>query len=223
MRLLIVEDDNIVAELLNRGLVAEGHTVTLIHNGPQALQTLKEHQYDAAILDVMLPGLSGAEVAKRFRLAGGRTPILMLTARDALPDRLAGFEAGADDYVVKPFALQELSARLKALGRRAGSAADHERLVVGELIVDLRAHEATRAGKTLVLTPREFALLAYLARHEGKTLSRSMILDGVWGNSVDAYGNVVDATIRRLRKSLDEGFDRPLIHTVRGVGYKLRV
>lgn len=222
MNLLVVEDDADVADAVRQALIAAGHTVRVASDGQMGLHLLRQETFHAAILDVGLPGLSGTMIAKHYRKGGGQTPIVMLTARDALPDRLSGFDAGADDYIVKPFAIQELMARLKAVTRRVSPPSESDFLSVGELAIDLQAHEATRSGRKLDLTPREFALLAYLARHEGKTLSRTMLLDALWGYTSDAYANVVDATVARLRKSLDEGFERPLIETVRGVGYKLK-
>jgi len=174
----------------------------------------------------MLPGRDGLEIARRLRADDNRVPILMLTARDALHDRLKGFDAGADDYLPKPFAFEELLARLRAITRRAGggvgAAPESERLVVGDLVLDLRAHEATRAGRALELSPKEFALLEYLMRHPGQVMSRTLILERVWDYGFDSFANVVDATVRRLRKVVDEGYDTPLIHTVRGVGYKIK-
>jgi len=172
----------------------------------------------------MLPGLGGLDIARHLRADANRVPILMLTARDALHDRLTGFDAGADDYLSKPFAFEELLARLRAITRRAGGGGvpESDRLVVGDLVLDLRAHEATRAGQPLELSPKEFALLEYLMRHPGQVMSRTLILERVWDYGFDSFANVVDATVRRLRKAVDEGYDTPLIHTVRGVGYKIK-
>jgi len=171
---------------------------------------------------VMLPGLDGLELARRLRAEHLSVPILMLTARDALHDRLRGFDAGADDYLPKPFAFEELLARLRAITRRAGATPEDDRLVVGDLVLDRRSHEVTRAGRPLDLSPKEYALLEYLMRHPGQVLSRTLILERVWDYGFDSFANVVDATIRRLRKAVDEGFEQPLIHTVRGVGYKIK-
>jgi DNA-binding response OmpR family regulator len=153
---------------------------------------------------------------------GVHTPVLMLTARDALSDRLSGFDAGADDYLTKPFAFQELLARLRSLTRRGAVPIAEEHLVVGDLVMDTRAREVTRAGTVIDLTPREYALLEYLMRHPGQALSRTMILDRVWEYGFDSFANVVDSTILRLRKAVDDGFDQPLIQTVRGVGYRIK-
>ena len=178
--------------------------------------------YDAVILDLMLPGIDGITVAQHLRYDHIGTPIIMLTARDALRDRLQGFEAGADDYLTKPFAFEELMARLRAVTRRSAWPAEDERLVVDNLVLDSRNQTVTRAGRPLTLAPKEYALLEYLMRHQGQVLSRTLIMEHVWEYGFDAYSNVVDAIIRRLRKIVDEGHERPLIHTVRGIGYKIK-
>jgi len=226
MHMLVVEDDRSLADLVRRGLTQELHIVDVAHDGEEGLERAESGAYDALILDLMLPGLDGLNIARRLRAHDNRVPILMLTARDALHDRLRGFDAGADDYLPKPFAFEELLARLRAITRRAGGDAgavsESDRLVVGDLVLDLRAHEATRAGHLLELSPKEFALLEYLMRHPGQVMSRTLILERVWDYGFDSFANVVDATIRRLRKVVDEGYDTPLIHTVRGVGYKIK-
>jgi DNA-binding response OmpR family regulator len=221
MRVLVVEDDRSLAELVRRGLVAEGHVVELSHDGRSGLERASAAFHDAVILDVMLPDLDGLEVSRRLRAEGVSTPILMLTARTALPDRLNGFGAGADDYLAKPFAFAELLARLRAITKR-GSAFKDDRLVVGDLVLDRPAHEVTRAGHRLSLSPKEYALLEYLMDHPGHVLSRTMILERVWDYGFDSFANVVDATIRRLRGAVDEGYEHQLIQTVRGVGYKIK-
>jgi|SRR5579875_1118785 len=221
MRVLVVEDDREVAGLLRKGLMQEQHIVDLAHDGAEGLSQAEQGNHDVIVLDVMLPEIDGLEIAERLRRGGIATPILMLTARDALSDRLRGFDAGADDYLAKPFSFEELMARLRAITRR-GQQVEEDRLVVGDLMLDRRAHEVTRAGKRLALSPKEYALLEYLMRNEGQALSRTLILERVWDYSFDSFANVVDATIRRLRKAVDEGFDKQLIQTVRGVGYKIR-
>ena len=222
MRLLVVEDDRSLAEALRRGLTQEGHVVDVVHDGSEGLDLSETGVHDALILDVMLPGLDGMTVARRLREHGAHLPILMLTARDALPDRISGFNAGADDYLTKPFAFEELLARLRAITRRGVAPIEDERLVVGDLVMDTRAREVTRGGKLIDLPPREYALLEYLMRHPGQALSRTMILDRVWEYGFDSFANVVDAAILRLRKAVDEGFDKQLIQTVRGVGYRIK-
>ncbi len=224
MHLLVVEDDRALADVVRRGLTQERHVVDVAHDGTEGLERAESGAYDALVLDLMLPGLGGLDIARRLRADDNRVPILMLTARDALHDRLTGFDAGADDYLPKPFAFEELLARLRAITRRAGGGGvpESDRLVVGDLVLDLRAHEATRAGQPLELSPKEFALLEYLMRHPGQVMSRTLILERVWDYGFDSFANVVDATVRRLRKAVDEGYDTPLIHTVRGVGYKIK-
>ena len=222
MRLLVVEDDRSLAEALRRGLTQEGHVVDVVHDGSEGLDLSETGVHDAVILDVMLPGLDGMTVARRLREDGVHLPILMLTARDALPDRISGFNAGADDYLTKPFAFEELLARLRAITRRGAAPIEDERLIVGDLVMDTRAREVMRAGKVIDLPPREYALLEYLMRHPGQALNRTMILDRVWEYGFDSFANVVDAAILRLRKAVDEGYDKQLIQTVRGVGYRIK-
>lgn len=222
MRLLVVEDDQSLAEALRRGLIQEGHVVDVVQDGRDGVDLAESGVHDAVILDVMLPGLDGLGVARQIRAGGCHIPILMLTARDALPDRISGFNAGVDDYLTKPFAFEELLARLRAITRRGAESIVDERLVVGDLVMDTRAREVIRAGRVIDLPPREYALLEYLMRHPGRALSRTMILDRVWEYGFDSFANVVDATVLRLRKAVDEGYDQQLIQTVRGVGYRIR-
>jgi DNA-binding response OmpR family regulator len=166
--------------------------------------------------------MDGLEIARRLREEQLTVPVLMLTARDTLHDRLRGFDVGADDYLTKPFAFEELLARLRAITRRGGRRTDEDRLVVGDLVLDRVAHEVQRGGAPIALSPKEFALLEYLMRHPGQVLSRTMIMERVWDYGFGSFANVVDATIRRLRKAVDEGFEQQLIQTVRGVGYKIK-
>jgi DNA-binding response OmpR family regulator len=196
--------------------------VDVVHDGLKGLEVAESGLHDAVILDVMLPGLDGLEVAQRMRKLKIHTPVIMLTAKNTLSDRLAGFEAGVDDYLTKPFAFQELLARLRAITRRGGSPITEEHLVVGDLVMDTRAHQVTRAGKVIELRPKEYALLEYLMRNKGQALGRMMILENVWEYGFESFANVVDTTILRLRKAVDEGFDKELIQTVRGVGYRIR-
>jgi|SRR5579875_269692 len=222
MRLLVVEDDRSLAEAMRRGLSQEGHVVDVVHNGREGLDLAESGVHDALILDINLPELDGLSVARALRERGSHLPILMLTARDALPDRINGFDAGADDYLTKPFAFEEMLARLRSVARRGTSPIAEERLVVGDLVMDTRAREVSRAGSVIDLPPREYALLEYLMRHPGQALSRTMILDRVWEYGFDSFANVVDAAILRLRKAVDEGYDQQLIQTVRGVGYRIK-
>lgn len=222
MRLLIVEDDRSLAEAVRRGLSQEGYVVDVVHDGAEGLDLAETGVHDAMILDVMLPGLDGMTVARRLRDDGLHLPILMLTARDALPDRISGFNAGAYDYLTKPFAFEELLARLRSITRRGTAPIAEDRLAVGDLVMDMRSREVSRAGTVIDLPPREYALLEYLMRHPGQALGRTMILDRVWEYGFDSFANVVDAAILRLRKAVDEGYDQQLIQTVRGVGYRIK-
>ena len=222
MRLLVVEDDRSLAEALRRGLTQEGHVVDVSHDGAEGLHVAQSGIHDGLVLDVMLPSIDGMGIARSLREDGSHLPILMLTARDALPDRIRGFDAGADDYLTKPFAFEELLARLRAITRRGVGQIAEERLEVGDLVMDTRAREVSRAGTVIDLPPREYALLEYLMRHPGQALSRTMILDRVWEYGFDSFANVVDAAILRLRRSVDEGYEKHLIQTVRGVGYRIK-
>jgi two-component system OmpR family response regulator len=220
MRVLLVEDDTKLVRALERGLQREGYVVDAALSGDEALTRAGLHDYDAVILDVMLPGVDGFSVCRTLRGREDWTPVLMLTARDDVSDRIRGLDAGADDYLVKPFDFGELLARLRALIRRGPS----ERapvLKVGDLRVDVATRVVTRAGRQVELTPREFALLEYLARHAGEVVSRTQLLEHVWDESEDGSTNVVDVYVGYLRKKLDRPSWRPLIRTVRGVGFLL--
>jgi DNA-binding response OmpR family regulator len=222
MHLLVVEDDQRLARLLKRVLSEERHAVDLAHSGEGGLDLALSGGYDLVILDLMLPDLDGVQVCRRLRAEGVSTPVLMLTARGAVEDRVAGLDAGADDYLVKPFAMAELLARVSALLRRRDRAPDVEAVLqVEDLVFDLLRHEVRRAGRVIELTPKEYALLEYLMRNPGLALSRTQIIDHVWRCDQDAVSNVVDIYIHYLRDKIDRGFERPLIKTVRGVGYKI--
>ncbi len=221
MRVLIVEDELRMASLIHRGLVNEGLAADVAAKGEQALWMAQAHPYDAIVLDVMLPGLDGFETCRRLRGAGVWAPVLMLTARDAVEDRVAGLDSGADDYLVKPFAFAELLARLRALMRRT----ETERpavLLVGDLRLDPATREVTRGSKPVELSAKEFALLETFMRRPGEVLSRLHLLEHAWDFAYDNRFNVVDVYIRRLRRKLDEPFGRESLETVRGVGYRLR-
>jgi len=221
MRLLVVEDDPSMVDLLRRALEREAYAVDVVGTGDEALWAAGEHPYDAVVLDVMIPAPDGFEVVRRLRAAGRQVPVLMLTARDAVGDRVTGLDAGADDYLTKPFAISELFARVRALVRR-GPAAHPPHLQVGELVLDPSTHRATRAGRDLDLTPKAFALLEYLMHRPGQVVSRAELLEHVWDFAYDGSSNVVDAYVSRVRDAVDKPFDEPLIETVRGVGYRLR-
>ncbi len=221
MHLLIVEDDERLAGLLRKGLKGEGHVVDHVADGVQGLEYAEGDAYDAIILDLTLPGLDGLEISRRLREHGSTIPVLMLTARNALHQRLEGFNAGADDFLAKPFAFAELLARLRAITRR-GALLEEDKLVVADLVLDRVSHQVARGGRELTLAPREYALLEYLMRNPGRVRSRTMILERVWDYGYEAFTNVVDAAILRLRKEVDQGFEQQLIHTVRGVGYMIK-
>lgn len=221
MRILVVEDQPDLNALLAKQLTAAGYSVDRCHTGTDALDYLAGGEYDAVVLDIMLPGVDGLEVLRRRRTAGDKTPVLLLTARDGIEDRIRGLDSGADDYLVKPFALQELLARLRVLIRRRTDQAT-DVITVGDLQVDCRGRTAARGGQVIPLSAKEFAVLEYLARHAGTVLSRERISQGVWNYDYEGGSNVVDVYIRYLRKKLDEGRTPKLIHTVRGAGYVLR-
>ena len=221
MRVLVVEDERKLGELLRRGLGEEGYAADLADRGEEALWMAQAVSYDAIVLDVMLPGADGFEICRRMRGNGVWSPVLMLTARDAVDDRVSGLDAGADDYLAKPFAFEELLARLRALTRRAPA----ERppvLEVGDLRLDPAAHKAWRGDHELVLSAKEFALLELFMRQPGVTLSRTQLLDGAWDMAFESRSNVIDVYVRYLREKIDRPFGRDSIETIRGVGYRLR-
>lgn len=222
MRILLAEDEAKVASFLARGLEAEGHAVEVAADGETALSRLTGETFDLAILDVGLPRRDGLSVLGEIRRLQRRLPVLVLTARDSVADRVAGLDAGADDYLSKPFAFDELLARVRALLRR-GSAAAPSVLQIADLRLDPATREVTRAGRRIELTAREFALLEYFLRHPGRVLSRARIAENVWGTSYDTFTNVIDVYVNYLRKKVDAGFEPRLLHTVRGAGYVLRL
>ena len=221
MRVLLVEDESRLLGLVERTLRAEGYDVVSTGDGAQAFELARDGQFDLLVLDVMLPNMSGLEVTLRLRRLGVRTPILLLTARDAVEDRVAGLDAGADDYLVKPFAFDELLARARAILRRHHDPGAGTVMRVEDLTLDLLRREARRGARVIELTARELALLEYLMRNAGLVLSRAQILDRVWGRDFEGGENVVDTYIHYLRVKVDRGSDNPLIRTVRGLGYAL--
>jgi DNA-binding response OmpR family regulator len=222
MHILIVEDEQRLAFLLRRVLLEERHTVDLAHDGHRGLDLALSDSYDLVILDVMLPGLDGLEICRQMRAERILSPVLMLTARGAVEDRVTGLNVGADDYLTKPFAMEELLARINALLRRRDRRFDEtNQLCVDDLTLDMARHEARRGGRIIELTAKEFALLEYLMRHAGCVLTRTQIIDAVWRYDIEALSNVVDIYIHYLREKIDHGFSRSLIKTVRGVGYKI--
>ena len=221
MEILIVEDDQRLAALLKRGLEREGHVTAIAGDGAEGLDFALARSYDVMVLDVMLPGIDGLEVARRLRSAGSRTPILMLTARDALGEVIDGLDVGADDYLSKPFAFDELLARLRAVARR-GPIPRAVVSTVGDLTLDSAGHDVRRGTRQLNLTPKEFRLLELLMRNDRRVLTRDVIIEAVWGHASDVKPNTVDAFISSLRRKLDGPHDTPLLQTVRGVGFSLR-
>ncbi len=224
MRILVAEDEVKARRYLAQGLGEQGFSVTLAEDGAVALALLREHPFDAAVLDVMLPGRDGWSIVRALRQEAIRTPVLFLTARDHVEDRVRGFEVGGNDYLVKPFAFAELVARLRNLMRQGDASAEPAQLRAGPLLIDSRRHQVTRSGQPLQLTPKEYAVLLLLARHRGRVLSRTLIAESVWGICFETQTNVVDVLIRRLRAKLDTPFApfaQPLLRTVRGVGYVL--
>jgi two-component system OmpR family response regulator len=220
MRVLVVEDDAKIASFVVRGLKQAGYTVDHAPDGETGLALAECTGYDAAIVDVMLPGLDGLSLVRRLRAARSRVPVLFLSAKSSVGDRVRGLESGADDYLTKPFAFSELLARIQALVRRATNAPDATRLAAGDVSLDLVTREVTSAGKAVELQPREFTLLAFLLRHAGHPVSKTKILEQVWDYSFDPQTNVVDVVMHRLRAKIDP--DHVRIETLRGVGYVFR-
>jgi two-component system OmpR family response regulator len=223
MHILLVEDEQRLAKAVRRVLEEEGHVADPVEDGADALMQATTEKYDLILLDVMLPSMNGYDIAKRLRARGDTTPILMLTARDSITDRVQGLDAGADDYLVKPFALAELLARVRAIGRRANMVSEEPMVLkVADLELDLKARLATRGGAGIDLTSREFTLLEVLMRHPGQVLSRTQLLDQVWSYDFLTESNVVDTYIHYLRTKIDKDFEPKLIRTIRGVGYSIR-
>jgi DNA-binding response OmpR family regulator len=220
MRILIVEDERKMAGLLKKGLEEENHSVTLAHDGRTALDLAETYEFDVILLDIMLPGADGFEVASRLRRRDKATPVLMVTARDAIPDVVRGLDAGADDYLTKPFAFEELLARLRSVARR-GSNPRPTSLRVADLVLDPSTHQVSRGKQRIHLSPTEYRLLEFLMRRPGQVASRNAIIEAVWGFDKEVEENTLDAFIRLLRSKVDRNFDTKLLHTVRGTGYTL--
>ena len=220
MKILIVEDEPKTGDYLQQGLAEAGFVADLARNGPDGLHLALSEEYELVVLDVMLPGLDGWQVLREMRRAGRPMPVLFLTARDQVEDRVKGLELGADDYLVKPFAFSELLARVRTLLRR-GKVKEHETLRAADLELDLIRRRVTRAGKRIDLTAKEFALLELLLRRQGEVLPRSLIASQVWDMNFDSDTNVIEVAVRRLRAKIDDEFEPKLIHTVRGMGYVL--
>ena len=222
MRILLIEDDKVIASFIIKGLKEAGFVVDHAANGEDGLHLALTEVYDAAIVDIMLPKVDGLTVVTEMRRQGKQTPLIILSAKRSVDDRVKGLQAGSDDYLVKPFAFSELLARVQALIRRASGAAETTRLVVADLVMGLLAREVTRGSSTIDLQPREFALLEYLMRNAGRVVSKTMIMEHVWDYNFDPQTNVVEARMSRLRDKIDKDFKSTLIHTVRGAGYVLK-
>ena len=223
MRVLLIEDDRETAQFLQKALKESGHTADLAEDGEAGLALAEGGGYDVLIVDRMLPKLEGLAVVKSLRSIGNRTPVLILSALGEVDDRVKGLRAGGDDYLTKPYAYTELLARIEALGRRAVPEEQETRYVVGDLVLDRLAHRVTRNGEPIPLQPREYRLLEYLMKHAGQVVTRTMLLENVWDYHFDPQTNVIDVHVSRLRAKIDKGFSAPLLHTVRGAGYMIRV
>jgi len=223
VRLLVVEDDRSIAEFVAAGLRQEGHAVDVAADGVAGLEAAQAARYDAAVVDVMLPRLDGLSLVTALRRASIATPVLFLSAKHTVDDRVKGLQSGGDDYLTKPFAFSELLARLQAITRRGQLTAEPTDLSLDDLKLNRLTRRAERGGAVIELRPREYALLEYLMRHAGRVMSKTMIVSHVWDYSFDTGTNAVDVLVHRLRDKIDKGFDRKLLHTVRGVGYVLKV
>lgn len=222
MRILLIEDDKVIASFIVKGLKEAGFVVDHAADGEDGLHLALTEVYDAAIVDIMLPKVDGLTVVAEMRRQGRQTPLIILSAKRSVDDRVKGLQAGSDDYLVKPFAFSELLARVQALIRRASGAAETTKLAAADLVMNLLTREVTRGSSTIDLQPREFALLEYLMRNAGRVVSKTMIMEHVWDYNFDPQTNVVEARISRLRDKIDKDFESKLIHTVRGAGYVLK-
>lgn len=222
MRLLVVEDDGTIASFVVKGLKEAGYAVDHVKSAEEALAMAEAGPYDAAVVDVMLPGMDGITLIERMRRKKINTPVIILSAKRTVDDRIRGLQAGGGDYLTKPFSFSELLMRVRALLRRSSLSTSPMKLSVGDLTVDLLRREVTRAGMRIELQPREFSLLEYMMRNEGIVLSKTVLIEHVWGYSFDPQTNVVDVLVSRLRNKIDKEFEVKLIHTIRGVGYVLR-
>jgi two-component system OmpR family response regulator len=220
-RILVVEDDAETADYVNKGLREAGYTVEHVADGRDGLYLASSSTFDAVVMDRMLPGMDGLSVVNALRAGGVETPILILSALAQLDERVTGLKAGGDDYLTKPFGFSELHARIENLVRRRGGKSVETLLRCGDLTIDLLSRKVTRSGKALDLLPREFKLLEYFLRNKDRVVTRTMLLEQVWDYRFDPHTSIIDTHISRLRKKLDEGFDQPLLHTLRGVGYRL--
>tara|TARA_R110002073_G_scaffold173743_5_gene330856 strand:- start:639 stop:1316 length:678 start_codon:yes stop_codon:yes gene_type:complete len=222
MHLLLIEDDVKIASFVTKGLKEAGYVVDHFINGNDGLTAAKQEIYDAGIIDIMLPGIDGLSIIEEMRSSNINLPVLILSAKRSVDDRVKGFDTGGDDYLTKPFAFSELLARLQALIRRANHIVEPHNITVHDLSIDIRTRKVKRGEKKIVLQPREFSLLEYLMRNAERIVSKSMIMEHVWDYNFDPHTNVVEARVCRLREKIDKDFEIPLIHTVRGVGYVLK-
>ncbi len=221
MRVLLIEDDQSVADYIVKGLQENGFVADHVADGKDGLLAVGQGEYDVMIIDRMLPQVDGLSIVRSMRSGDNNTPVLVLSALGEVDDRVMGLKAGGDDYLTKPFAFDELLARLEALLRRGDSGGPQTRLKVADLEMDLLSHKVARAGEKIILQPREFRLLEYLMKHAGQVVTRTMLLENVWDYHFDPQTNVIDVHISRLRQKIDKGFDKPLLNTVRGSGYML--
>lgn len=220
MRILIVEDEAKVASFIKRGLEEEHYAVDVAEDGKEAVALVDSYDYDLAILDIMLPEMDGLSVLSHIRSVGKAMPVVLLTAKDLVEDKVKGLDMGADDYITKPFAFEELLARIRVLLRR-GKPEESLKLSIADLVLDPVTHKVTRDNKEINLTAKEYGLLEYLLRNQGRVLTRTMISEHVWDIKHDTFTNVIDVYINYLRNKIDKGFSKKLLHTIRGVGYKL--
>lgn len=222
MRVLVIEDDRETAQFLQRSLKESGHTADVAGDGDTGLAMARDGKYDVLVVDRMLPRLDGLSIVQTLRHEGSRTPVLILSALSGVDDRVTGLRAGGDDYLTKPYAYTELLARIEALSRRPAPEEVVTRYQIGDLTLDRLSHKVSRDGEQILLQPREFRLLEYLMKHAGRVVTRTMLLENVWDYHFDPQTNVIDVHISRLRAKIDKGYDKPLLHTVRGAGYMIR-
>jgi DNA-binding response OmpR family regulator len=221
MRILIVEDEKSLADIIKKGLEEEGYAVDVVYNGEEGLFMAENEPSDLIILDIMLPIIDGMTILKKIRKAGIKTPVLMLTAKDTIMDKVSGLDSGADDYLTKPFAFEELLARMRALLRR-NTEVKTSVIMIGDLTIDIVTHEVKRKGKYILLSAREYALLEYMAINRNKVLSRTALTEHLYDQDFDLDSNVIDVFINRIRNKIDRGYDTKLVHTMRGTGYILK-
>ena len=222
MKILVIEDDKGIQSFVYKGLKEAGYTVDTASDGEEGYALLTQEKYDAAVVDIMLPGMDGLTVIGKARSSGVKTPIIILSAKREVDDRIQGLQKGGDDYLTKPFSFSELLVRIQALIRRSGSSTPETVLTCGDLTLSIISREVKRAGEEIELQPKEFALLEYLLRNKGRVLSKTLIMEKIWRYDFDPQTNIVDVLVSRLRSKIDKGFEKKLLHTVRGVGYVIR-